>query len=169
MIRNDSKEFYCPIGLYFDASETLTYQRYSFQPLIMFPLLLNNATRNTKASSRVLVLIPDMEASSSAVKVSSKQGGSFNQGTAIRSFHRVLDVALQSLKEAQKYGGFRSFLRLGNDVRQRILKVPVAFILADAKSQDQICSRYGAHNTNRMCRACHANFKDCEDYNHVCQ
>ena len=45
MIININKEFCCPIGLYIDASETVTYQRYSFQPLIMFPLILNNATR----------------------------------------------------------------------------------------------------------------------------
>ena len=58
-VSNESKEFCCPIGLYIDASETVTYQQYSFQPLIMFPLLLNNATRNKKSSSRVLALIPD--------------------------------------------------------------------------------------------------------------
>ena len=155
MVSDSNNEFCFPIGLYIDASETVTYQRYTFQPLIMFPLILNNATRNKKTSSRVLALVPDMEASSSAVKISSKQGSSINQGTAIRNFHKVLNVALASLKDVQKDGGMNSFLRLGNDVQMKKLKVPVAFVLGDAKSQDQICARYGAHNTRRMCRACH--------------
>ena len=48
------------------------------------------------------------------------------------------------------------------------LKVPVAFVLGDAKSQDQICARYGAYNNQRMCRACHVSFEDSDDQNHEC-
>ena len=86
----------------------------------MFPLILNNATRDRKSSSRVLALIPDMEASSSAVKIASRAGEHINHRTAIRNFNRVLDVALQSLKKAQKEGGIVAYLRLGNDVQQRL-------------------------------------------------
>ena len=57
-----------PIGLYIDASETVVYQRYSFQPLIMFPLILTCKARNQPRCSRVIALIPDLEANSSAVK-----------------------------------------------------------------------------------------------------
>ena len=154
--------------MYIDASETVTYQRYSFQPLVLFPFILYNATRNRKSSLRVLALIPDKEGSSTAVKVASRAGRNINHGTAIRNFHRVLDVALQSLKNAQKEGGIVAHLRLGNDVQQRLKMVLVAFVLGDAKSQDQLCARFATHNTKRMCGACHVSYKETDDVNHVC-
>jgi hypothetical protein len=40
-ITDTGKQLAVPIGLYIDASETVTYQQYSFQPLLMLPLLLN--------------------------------------------------------------------------------------------------------------------------------
>ena len=162
-------EFCFPIGLYIDASETVVYQRYSFQPLIMFPLILSNKARNKNVSSRVIALIPDLEARSSAVKVASKSGGEKYKGLSIRNYHKCLNVALQSLKECQQSGGVTTFLRLGNDVRHLQLKVPVAFILGDAKSQDHLSGRYGGHNTARMCRACNISFKNADDTMHECQ
>jgi hypothetical protein len=46
LVTDATKEFCVPIGLYIDASETVVYQRYSFQPLIMFPLILTCKARN---------------------------------------------------------------------------------------------------------------------------
>jgi protoheme ferro-lyase len=41
LLQDSEKEFIVPIGFYIDALETVTYQRYSFKPLLMFPLILN--------------------------------------------------------------------------------------------------------------------------------
>ena len=43
-----NKQFCVPIGLYIDASETVVYQRYSFQPMIMFPLILTCKAHNQR-------------------------------------------------------------------------------------------------------------------------
>jgi hypothetical protein len=67
-VTDTGKQLAVPIGLYIDASETVTYQRYSFQPLLMFPLLLNIKARSQKTAYKFLALIPDLEAKSSAVK-----------------------------------------------------------------------------------------------------
>jgi hypothetical protein len=80
-----------------------------------------------------------------------------------------MDVALQSLKLCQTNGGLKTFLRLGNDVSERLLKVPVAFILGDAKSQDHLAGRYGGHNTKRMCRACNVGFDNSDRASFKCK
>ena len=164
-----TKQFCVPIGLYIDASETVVYQRYSFQPLIMFPLILTCKTRNQPRCSRVLALIPDLEANSSAVKKHNKMGGRINKSLSIRNYHKCLSYALESLKIIQRNGGFNTFLRLGDDVQERMITVPVAFVLGDAKSQDTLTCRYGPHNTERMCRACHVSFQESDDITHQCK
>jgi hypothetical protein len=169
LVTDYQTQFCCPIGLYIDASETVVYQRYSFQPLIMFPLILSCKTRNRKTSSRVLALIPDLEAKSTAVKNASKQGGAHYKGLSIRNYHKCMEHALQSLKDCQKEGGITTFLRLGNDIRRLQIKVPVAFILGDGKSQDHLCGRYGGHNTQRMCRACNVNFENSDQPDFQCK
>jgi hypothetical protein len=168
LITDYKTQFCCPIGLYIDASETVGYQRYSFQPLLMFPLILSCKARNIKTSSRVIALIPDLDAKSTAVKMASKQGGSKYKGISIRNYHKCMERALQSLKDCQRAGGVTTFLRLGNDIRRLQLKVPVAFILGDAKSQDHLCGRYGGHNTQRMCRACDVSFEDSDKTKYEC-
>jgi hypothetical protein len=169
LVQDPDSEFCVPIGLYIDASETVVYQRYSFQPLIMFPLLLNCKARNRITSSRVIALIPNLDAKSSAVKNATRMGGREYKGTSIRNYHQCMEAALQSLKDCQKRGGLKTFLRLGNDVSERVLKVPVAFILGDAKSQDHLAGRYGGHNTKRMCRACNVRFDNSDRASFKCK
>jgi hypothetical protein len=89
-----------PIGLYVDESQTVTYQRNSFQPLIMFPLILNVKTRSKPTSSRVLALLPDLESKSSAVKDTSK-GTQNKKGMPIHNYHKCLELALASYKNTQ--------------------------------------------------------------------
>ena len=164
-----TKQFCVPIGLYIDASETVVYQRYSFEPLIMFPLILNAKARNNPRSSRVIALIPNLNAKSSAVKKKNRMGDKYNRSLSIRNYHLCLSVALESLKRVQKNGGMNTYLRLGDDVKQRMITVPVAFILGDAKSQDTLTCRYGPHNTDRMCRACHVSFQESSSLTHNCK
>jgi hypothetical protein len=165
MVKDPSTEFCVSINLYVDRSETVTFQHYSFEPLIMICLLLNNKTRNRKTSSRVLALLPNLEGKSSAVKTSTRTKQS-NKG--IHNYHKCLSVALESFKKVQCEGGMRMFLPLGDDVRIRLLRVPLAFVVRDVKSQDTITGRYGGNNCARMCRACNDSFIELDDPEHKC-
>ena len=167
-ITDSNKQFLIPIGLYIDESQTVTYQRYSFQPLIMFPLILNLKSRNKATSSRVLALIPDLESKSSAMKDTSK-GTQAKKGMAIRNFHKCMDVALDSFKKCQKAGGADCFLRLGDEIQLRQCIFPLAFVLGDAKSQDTISGRYGGHNCPRMCRSCNVSMQESDNPYFLCQ
>jgi hypothetical protein len=135
----------------------------------MFPLILSSKARNKPSTSRVLALLPDLEANSSAIKNYFRMGNKYNKSISMRNFHRCLDIALQSYKVIQNNGGFNTYIRLGDDIQQRMVTVPLAFILGDAKSQDAICCRYGPHNTKRMCRACHVSFEDSDNVGHQCR
>ena len=168
LILDPQKEFCIPIGLYVDESQTVVYQRYSFQPLVMFPLILNCKARNRVSSSRVLALIPDLDAKSTAIKVATRAGGKVNIGTSMRNYHQCMSAALASLKHYQK-NGLSSYVRLGNEVALRDLKIPVAFILGDAKSQDTLSGRFLSRNTKRMCRACNVTFQNSSNPLHKCK
>jgi hypothetical protein len=161
-------QFCFPWGFYMDRTESTIYQRYGVEPLMAFPLLANLSTRNRKSCSRVIALLPDLDAKSSAVKATNR-GRQANKGMSLRNYHRCIEVALTSFKQAQQKGGVRAFLRLGSDVRERVLKIPVAFLLGDAKSQDAATGRYGGHNTNRMCRACKVTYQESNDPYHICE
>lgn len=135
----------------------------------MFPLILTLKARNSPKSSRVIALIPDIDAKSSAVKKKNRMGDKYNRSLSIRNYHLCLSVALESLKRVQRNGGFNTHLRLGDDVKEKMITVPVTFILGDAKSQDTLTCRYGPHNTDRMCRACHVSFQDSSNLTHNCK
>jgi hypothetical protein len=62
----------------------------------------------------------------------------------------------------------QTFLKLGDNMRERLLRVPLALVLGDAKSQDTITGRYGGHNCAQMCRACNVSFQEWDDPEHVC-
>jgi hypothetical protein len=49
-------------------------------------------------------------------------------------------------------------------------RIPIAFVLGDAKSQDTICGRYGGHKCARMRRDCYVSFdeSDLVDDNKTC-
>jgi hypothetical protein len=168
MVKDPATEFWLAVGLYVDKSETVTYQQYSFEPLIIFTPLLNNKCCNRITSCCVIALLPDLDAQSSAVKTSTRTKQA-NKGISICNYHKCLKVALQSLSETQQRGGMRTFLCLGDDVRERTVWVPLAFILGDAKSQDTITGRYGGHNCIRMCRVCYVSFEESDNPEHVCQ
>ena len=168
-VTDESKQFCCPIGLYIDESETVTYGRYSFQPLIMFPLILTVKARNRNTSSRVIALIPDLEAKSSAVKAYSRAGEKLNTGTSMRNFHQCMAVALHSLKTYQNEGGIITYLQLGNQIRNVQVKIPVGCILGDAKSQDTLCGRFLSWTTKRLCRACNVSFESCNRAGFKCK
>ena len=69
-----------------------------------------------------------MEASSTAVKISSEQGGIINQGTSIQNINIVLDLALKSLKDVQKNSRLETFVLLSHDVQIKALKIPVPLL-----------------------------------------
>jgi hypothetical protein len=102
------------------------------------------------------------------MKVVTRGGGVANNGSAIRHYDKCMDAALSSLIECQKGGGLITFLCLGNDIRNLQLKVPVAFVLGDAKSQDHLAGRFGAHNTRRMCRACDVSYEESGNVDYTC-
>jgi hypothetical protein len=168
MVKDPTTEFCLFAGLYVDKSETVTYQQYSFEPLITFTPLLNNKCRNCITSPSVIALLSDLYAKSSEIKTSTRTKQA-NKGTSIHNYHKCFKVTLQSQSETQQRVGMHTFLRLGDDIREKMVLVPLAFILGDAKSQDTTTGRYGGHICKRKCCACNVAFEESDDPERVFQ
>jgi hypothetical protein len=73
-----------------------------------------------------------------------------------------MEVALASMQACQKAGGVVTFLMLEKHKQHMQLKLPLAFVLGDAKSS------YGGRNTKRICRACDVSFQQSGNVNYRC-
>ncbi len=161
MIVDPDNEFLMPIILYLDKTGTDILQRNGLEPVLFTTSVVNRKSRQRHQCWRPLGYIPDLQAKSSAVKAvdaSSKK----TAGRSTRHYHACLDVILQSLVKAQQTGIVMR-LRLGNHLKTVRVKVPVAFVIGDAKSGDMLCGRYGNYNTSRISRACDAHSSNCSN------
>ena len=158
-------DFILPIIIYVDKTGTDAYQRHSLEPVLFTLGVFNRATRNQTRAWRILGFVPDLEQTSSAVK---KAQADKNRGLSVRNYHKCLAVVLQSFVETQKQKP-DIFLRIGDWVKRTKPRLPLAFVIGDAKSGDTLCGRYGGHKTQRMCRACTASYAECDDPYHQCQ
>jgi len=157
-IKNKDFEFAGDSAIYMDKTGNDLFQRFSLEPLMWTTTLLRKEVRNSPRGSRVLAFIPNLASSSSA----SKQTG--RKGMTVRNYHKCLHVALEGLRKVQAKsarGEFHIALRLGSFVRVVNMHLPVSMVLGDAKSNDNLCGRYGSYSqgTYCMCRACNVDFE----------
>ena len=127
--------------------------KYGLEPVLFTPTLLNQKARNKSTSWRCLGYIPAFDQKSSAGKAS--EGNTINShGRSTRNYHKCLEAVLKSFFEAMGEP-FITFVRCGNMVKKVELVLVFAYVIGDAKSQDNLCGRYNNYvNTTRICRAC---------------
>jgi len=86
--------------------------------------------------------MPDLEHKSSAVATRG-QAGPIGKGHMARNYHTCLSVILQSFKSNQgKNVPIHGYIHSGNHVAQHWLFFPLAFVIDDGLSGDQLCGRY---------------------------
>ena len=151
-ISDPEEQFLAPILLYVDKTGTDKMNRYGLEPVIFTTSILKQSARNKSSSWRLLGYLPSFDEKSSAMK-GTERGRTKSHGRSHRNYHLCLSVILQSLVETQK-SRYMSHVRLGPHIRHCEIVTPVCFMIGDAKSQDQICGRYGNCHSRRVCRAC---------------
>jgi hypothetical protein len=57
-----------------------------------------------------------------------------------------MDAALEGIVTAQKKGGFKAFIRMGNVVHLMMVIPVITFIKGNAKSGDTLVSHFGGKN-----------------------
>lgn len=83
-------------------------------------------------------------------------------------YHACLQLILNSFKQAQKQLPVIP-LWLGNRIKYVKLHMPLAFVIGDGLSADQMCSRVLSHkNTNQLSRFCWQHSSTSDHHAHVC-
>jgi len=160
--------FWLPTIICINKTGTDACQRHGLEPAIFAALLLHQSVHNSPATWCILGFIPDLEAKLSAAKKKASETAE-GKGVSVCNCHKCLEVVLKSFKDAQQEESFNVQLHLGDEVHLVSAKVPLAFVISDAKSGDMLCSRFATCNTSRMSRTCLASFAECSDPNHQCK
>ena len=111
----DGSEFLVPIIFYIDKTGTDLLCRHSLEPLMFTIGIFDRSIRNQAKAWRMLGLMPDLEATSSAAKAESNKS-ILGKGFSSRNYHKCLDQILQSFKNAQEkasQGKLTMWIRIG--------------------------------------------------------
>ena len=86
--------------------------------------------------------MPDLEHKSSAA-ITQGCAGPIGKGCMVCNYHSCLSVILQSFKSNQGMNKpIYGFVQIGNHVARHHLFFPLAFVIGDGLSGDQLCRRY---------------------------
>jgi hypothetical protein len=127
---------------------------YAGEPFLLSALHLKKSLREHSSAWFVQAYLPDLESGLSTKK---KQYSSryLTSGMSNRNYHKIMDAVLEGILAAQKMGGFKAFIQMG-DVICLMTVIPVLpFAKGDAKSGDTLVSCFGGKNciarVPRMC------------------
>jgi hypothetical protein len=86
-----------------------------------------------------------------------------------RNYHKIMDAVLEGIVTAQKKGGFKAFIWMGDVVRLVTVIPVITFVKGDAKSGDTLVSRFGGKNgIARVPRMCLCGKADLDNPLHRC-
>jgi hypothetical protein len=62
------------------------------------------------------------------------------------NYHKIIDAVLEGIVTAQKKGGFKAFIQMGNVVCLMTVIPVITFVKGDAKHGDTLVSHFGGKN-----------------------
>jgi hypothetical protein len=141
---------------------------YAGEPFLLSALHLKKSLREHSSAWFVQVYTPDLESGSSARK---KQYSHryLTRGMSNCNYHKIMDAVLEGILAAQKKGGFKAFVWMGDVVRLLMVIPVLTFVKGDAKSGDTLVSRFGGKNCiARVPRMCLCGKADLDNPLHRC-
>jgi hypothetical protein len=127
---------------------------YAGEPFLLSVLHLKKSLREHSSAWFVQAYLPDLESGSSAKK---KQYSHryLTRGMSNRNYHKIMDAVLEGIVTAQRKGGFKAFVQMGNVIRLMMVIPVITFIKGDAKSGDTLVFCLGGKNCiARVPRTC---------------
>lgn len=166
---DQNREFVIPLVGYIDATGTDAYSRFRLEPfLITFGLF--RPTTFAKANAwRVMGLVPDIDLDSTAKKQKKRSHPNGGKSMYCRNYHKQLRAMLASLVKLQATG-LEYELQIGGYKKKVRLTFPMAFIMGDQKSNNNLAGRLASHSqtVERCSRACFVSFKELTDTKKKC-
>jgi hypothetical protein len=118
---------------------------YAGEPFLLSAPHLKKSLRDHLSAWFVQAYLPDLESGSSARK---KQYSHryLTRGMSNRNYHKIMNAVLEGILAAQKKGGLKAFVRMGDVVRLMTVIPVLTFIKGNAKSGDTLISCFGGKN-----------------------
>jgi hypothetical protein len=141
---------------------------YAGEPFLLSALHLKKSLREHSSTWFVQVYLPDLESGSSAKK---KQYSHryLTRGMSNHNYHKIMDAVLEGNVTAQKKGGFKAFIQMGDVIRLMMVIPVITFIKGNAKSGDTLVSHFGGKNCiARVPRMCLCGKADLDNPLHRC-
>ena len=128
MITDPDKHCLIPLIFYIDETGTDVFQRYPLEPLMFMFGILQNFVREKSLAWRHAGFIP---------KVSKSK----KSGDSLQLYHDCMAMVLSTLKPLQDNPPLE-WLQFGDEPKvQKELIMPIAFVMGDQKSQDNLVGR----------------------------
>jgi hypothetical protein len=154
-IMDPDTQFLLCLEVYVDkTAKNAGLTSYAGEPFLVSVLHLKKPLREHSSAWFVQAYLPDLESGSSAKK---KQYSHryLTMGMSNCNYHKIMDAVLEGILTAQKKGGFKAFVRMGDVVRLMTVTPVITFVKGDAKSGDTLISSFGGKNciarVPRMC------------------
>jgi len=147
---HNQHDFLVPIILFIDKTGTDILQRNGVEPITFTTPLIRRSIRNQSRAWRCIGFIPDLNQRSKACR---KQAREKFEESPYTDYHNCLRAIVKSISDHDR-AGIYDWLQLGSTRKYVRVRCPIAFIIGDGKSGDQICLRYGSCFVERLSRAC---------------
>ena len=164
----NKKDFFLPIIFSYDES-VLKNGSASIAPLKFTTSILNQTERNKGSNWRTLCLIPDLTAFEPKAqrRLQSPQLKS-------QRLHALFRVGMESYIrcEQDRCSALKDvILRLGDETKQRNIKIACGLVLGDIQGGDKICCRSASYlsTINRICRKCTIPGDQCDNLKFECR
>jgi hypothetical protein len=146
----------CGIIFFFDRTHVSNKQKLSVHPLMFSLSIIPRWLCNLPYAWRPLGYFPKLP---SAKKI----------GQNIDTLHRCLDVLLTGLVSAQRNGGLSAPVQAKDGSQfQLCFKVPVCYVIGDVEGHDELCTRYGSHQSYRLSQECDCPTASADDHHVQC-
>jgi hypothetical protein len=168
-IVNPDTQFLLCLEAYMDkTAKNAGLTSYAGEPFLVSALHLKKPLREHSSAWFVQAYLPDLESGSSAKK---KQYSHryLTRGMSNHNYHKIMDAVLEGIVTAQKKGGFKAFIWMGDVICLMMVIPVVTFIKGDAKSGDTLVSCFGGKTCiARVPRMCLGGKADLDNPLHRC-
>jgi hypothetical protein len=145
-ITDPNTQFLLCLEAYLDkTAKNAGLTSYAGEPFLVSVVHLKKPLREHSSAWFVQVYLPGLESGSSAKK---KQYSHryLTRGISNCNYHKIMEAVLEGIVTAQKKGGFKAFIWMGDVVHLMTVITVITFVKGDAKSGDTLVSRFGGQN-----------------------
>jgi len=163
---DEALEFVIPLIIYVDKTGTDINQRYPLEPLIFTFAIIARHLRMHSFAWRMAAFLPELEGKSRASKAAANRK---NPGNNSARYHLCLGHMFTAFGEVE-HEGIVDWCRLGDQAKYCRMKFPIAYVINDGKSKDNLLNRKTSYTKcARISAVCKTPQDQCDDPTYKCK